>query len=101
MDIHDYLSDDGHALLALCSAFGLSEDAVATGVEPFKLSEWNKLSRQIQDSPLKTPATLQGRTAGQLAKELSIPAEHAKRIAVLLGRSGQLALELENLFARG
>jgi DNA processing protein len=101
MDIHDYLSDDGHVLLALCSAFGLTEEAVTSGAVPFKLSEWNQLARQIQDSPLKTPAGLQGLAADQLAKELAVSSEDAERIARLLDRSSRLALELEGLFSRG
>src|SRR5258706_274678 len=101
VDIRDYLSDDGHALLALCSAFGLSGETEAGGAEPFKLAEWNQLARQIQISPLKTPGGLQGRTADELAKDLAVPAEDAERIVRLLGRTGRLALELEDLFSRG
>jgi predicted Rossmann fold nucleotide-binding protein DprA/Smf involved in DNA uptake len=97
----EYLSDDGHVLLALCSAFGLGDGAEAGAAEPFKLSEWNQLARQIQNSSLKTPAGLQGRTVDQLAKELAIQSEDAERIVLLLGRSGRLALELEDLFSRG
>lgn len=100
MDIRDYLSDDGHALLALCSAFGLA-DAGPDKPEPFKLAEWNQLARQIRDSALKTPAGLQGQTAEQLTKELSLPPGDAERISRLLDRSGRLALELEDLFSRG
>jgi predicted Rossmann fold nucleotide-binding protein DprA/Smf involved in DNA uptake len=93
---HDYLNDDGHALLALCSNLALRE-----GEEPFKLSEWNQLARQIQGSSLKQPAALQGRAADELARELGIPPEDGGRIVRLLDRSSRLALELESLFARG
>src|SRR5258708_36528329 len=68
MNAHDYLSDDGQALLALCSAFALPENAAAEGLEPFKLSEWNQLARQIHGSSLKRPAALPGRAAGDLAR---------------------------------
>jgi DNA processing protein len=101
MNNSDYLNDDGLVLLALCSAFGLPEGATADGTSPFTLSEWNKLARQIHDSPLKQPATLQGRTAADLARELAIPPDDAERIVRLLDRSGRLALELEGLFSRG
>src|SRR5260221_10526957 len=101
MDIRDYLSDDGRAVLALCSAFGLPEGGAPEGSEPLKLSEWNKLERQFQSSSLATPSALGGRTAGELAKELTIPSNEAERIVRLLDRSGKLALELENLFSRG
>jgi hypothetical protein len=61
MNISDYLNDDGLVLLALCSGFGLPEEAAADGTSPFTLSEWNKLARQIHDSPLKQPAAQIGR----------------------------------------
>ncbi len=93
--------DDGLVLLALCTGFGLPERAAADEAPPFTLSEWNKLARQIHDSPLKRPAALQGRAAADLARELVIPAEDAERIVRLLDRSGRLALELEGLFSRG
>ena len=101
MEIRDLLSDDGHVVLALCSAVALPEDAAASGVTPFKLSEWNQLAQQLQDSSFKHPAALHGRTVDELAKQLTITADEAERIARLLDRSGRLALELENLFARG
>src|ERR1019366_2064299 len=101
MNVSDYLGDDGLVLLALCSAFGLPEGAAAGETAPFTLSEWNKLARQIHDSPLKQPAALQGRTAADLARELSIAPDDAERVVRLLDRSGRLALELEGLFSRG
>ncbi len=101
MNVSDYLSDDGLVLLALCSAFALPDDAAAGGAAPFTLSEWNKLARQIHNSPLKQPAALAGRTADQLAKDLAILPGDAERIAQLLDRTGRLALELEGLFSRG
>jgi predicted Rossmann fold nucleotide-binding protein DprA/Smf involved in DNA uptake len=101
MNVSEYLSDDGLALLALCSAFALPEDAAAGGTTPFTPSEWNKLARQIHDSPLKQPAALHGRTSDELAKDLTILPGDAERIVQLLGRSGRLALELEGLFSRG
>ena len=76
--------------------------AAAGEAAPFTLSEWNKLARQIHDSPLKQPAALQGRTADDLAPRTwpCLP-DDAERIVRLLDRSGRLALELEGLFSRG
>jgi predicted Rossmann fold nucleotide-binding protein DprA/Smf involved in DNA uptake len=99
MDVRDYLSDDGQAVLALCSAAGISGDPDAS--QPFKLSEWNELERQIESSSLKQPGALQGRSASELAKELELSEGEAERIVRLLDRSGSLALELESLFSRG
>src|SRR5262249_30705585 len=101
MDIADYLSDDGQAMLALCSNLALPEESAGDGPAPFKLSEWNQLERQIQSSSLKSPNALRDCSAEKLRAELSLSQEEAERILLLLGRSGRLALELENLFSRG
>src|SRR6266567_688679 len=101
MGIRDYLSDDGQAVLALCSALAVPDATGDDHAAPLKLAEWNELSRQIQSSALKQPGALQGRTADELAGELALPSDHAERIVRLLDRSGRLALELENLFSRG
>jgi len=99
MDVREYLNDDGQALLALCSPFALTDERLDGG--PFTLAEWNKIEKQIQQSSWKHPAELQGRTADQIAKTLSISMGDANRIARLLERSGRIALELENIFSRG
>jgi DNA processing protein len=101
MNVSDYLSDDGLALLALCSAYALPERAAGGDLAPFTLSEWNKLARQVHASPLQRPSALQGRTAADLARELAVPPDDAERVVRLLDRSGRLALELEGLFSRG
>src|SRR5437764_2359351 len=99
MDVREYLSDDGQALLALCSPFALTDDSLDGG--PFTLAEWNKIEKQIRESPWKRPAELQGKAADQIAKTLSISIADAARIVRLLERSGRLALELEGIFSRG
>jgi DNA processing protein len=99
MDVRQYLSDDGQALLALCSPFALTDDRLDGG--PFTPAEWNKVEKQIQQSPWKRPAELQGQTAEQIAKTLAISMGDANRIARLLERAGPMALELENIFSRG
>src|SRR5437899_2919228 len=101
MNITDYLSDDGQAMLALCSAFGQKEAAAGEDLQPLKLSEWNELERKIRGSPVKTAAALRGRTADEIGKQLALPLDEAERIVRLLDRSGRLALELENIFSRG
>src|SRR5438552_8398271 len=100
MEIRDYLSDDGQAVLALCSGLALPKDSLDAPA-PFKLSEWNELERQIEKSSLKRPCELQGQSVDALQKKLGIPAEDAERIVQLLARTTPLALELENLFSRG
>jgi predicted Rossmann fold nucleotide-binding protein DprA/Smf involved in DNA uptake len=99
MNAHELLTDDGQALLLLCSSLGMEEREGAAG--PLKLSEWNQLARKIQSSRLERPGALPGLAAAELAEALEVPADEAERIARLLERGGRVALELDNLFARG
>lgn len=101
MNAHDYLDDDGQAMLLLCSALALPDGAERTGLAPFKLTEWNQLAKKIHGSSLQRPAALPGHSAEELARELALALDEAERITRLLDRAGRLALELENLFSRG
>ena len=85
MEVRDYLSDDGKAMVALCSALALRDGAAEEGPGPFKLSEWNELARQIEASALKRPAELQGQTASEIAKALGIAPDEAERIVRKVG----------------
>jgi DNA processing protein len=101
MNVNDYLSDDGLAMLALCSAFGVKSGTPDAELEPFKLAEWNDLEKRIYNSSIKSPSALQNRSGDELVQQLSIVPGEAERIERLLGRLGRLALDLENLFSRG
>lgn len=101
MNTHDYLNDDGLAMLLLCSPFGTSQPASPAAPAPFTLSEWNQLARKIHASPLQRPAALAGQDAAALARALQLAPHEAERIARLLDRSGRVALELDGLFSRG
>ena len=101
MNVHDFLGNDGHAVLLLCSAFGLADEQKERGASPFTLTEWNELALQIERSPLKTPAALLKCGAADIANALGLAADEAQRIADLLGRAGHVALELEQLSSRG
>ncbi len=101
MNAPDYIGDDGQPILLLCSSLALPQTAKAADLFPLKLGEWNLLERKIRGSSLKHPAALQGRSAEELAKTLALPASQAQRIARLLEFGGQLASELESLFAKG
>lgn len=100
MNGYDYLTDDGHVVLLLCSALGLADDE-AVETAPYTLSEWNQLARAIQESPLERPAGLLGRSSAELSGALNMPSQEADRIARLLDRGGRLSMELENLYSRG
>jgi predicted Rossmann fold nucleotide-binding protein DprA/Smf involved in DNA uptake len=88
------LTEDGRAVLLLCSTLGGAEEA-------FTLTEWNQLAKQIAASPYQRPAALLGQAAHALAKTLGCELATAERVARLLERGGRVALELEALRARG
>ena len=66
MNPHDYLGDDGPALLLLCTAFALPAEMERAGVAPLKLSEWNALSKRLAPSSLQRPGALLGKTGMQV-----------------------------------
>jgi predicted Rossmann fold nucleotide-binding protein DprA/Smf involved in DNA uptake len=97
MNAHELLSEDSHAVLAMCSSAGLRETGDLTTL---KLSEWNDLENRLRTASL-TPASLHGKSAETLAGELKIDLPLAERVAALLERGGRLALELERMFSAG
>jgi predicted Rossmann fold nucleotide-binding protein DprA/Smf involved in DNA uptake len=99
MNDYEYLTDDGQAVLLLCSALGLADDDAASA--PYTLSEWNQLARAIQESPLERPAALLGRSSAELADALKVLPTEGERIVRLLDCGGRVISELENLYARG
>lgn len=101
MNADEYLSDDGQAVLLLCSSLALPPAAKETELSPLKLGEWNQLERKLRESSLKSPAALHGRSADELAKPLALSNDEAERIARLLEFAGQLSVELQSLFERG
>jgi DNA processing protein len=90
------VSDDGRALLLLCSSV-----ASARGEEarPFGPKGWARLAGRLQEQRL-APAQLVGMTAADL-EVVARDAVEAELMARLLARSGQLAFELDRLAARG
>ena len=66
MDVREFLTDDGQALLALCSNFALTDPSPT----PLTLSQWNDLETQIHSSSLSRPSQLQGLSADRIAKAL-------------------------------
>ena len=101
MNAREHLSDDGQAMLLLCSSLALPPAAAETDLSPLKLSEWNQLERKIRESSWKHPAALHGRSADELAKTLALSGGEAERIARLLEFAGELSVELQNHFERG
>src|SRR5260370_18415240 len=100
IDARELLSDDGTAVVMLCSQIGLS-NGDERDVLPLTLREWNVLARKIQDSEIKRPGALIGMSAEDVARFLEVTTIEAERIAQLVARGGGLALELEQLAASG
>jgi len=82
----------------LCSRLGLDSNP---DPKPLTLRSWNPLARKIQTSSLKRPGALLGLSTHDLSSELSLDPEAAERIALLLDRSGTIAIELERLESIG
>src|SRR6266699_241938 len=101
MTAHDYLSEDGLAVLLLCSGLGIDQKTAPGFASPFTLSEWTKLAAKIAGSPLKQPCALLGRSTADLVKTLQIAPDEAERIEQLLERGSRLSLLLESLFSCG
>lgn len=83
-------SQDSLAILLLCSQMALAADAA----RPLTLREWNPLARKLQAAALR-PADLLELPAADLQKQLSLSAEEAERIALLIDRASALQAGLE------
>lgn len=94
------LTSDSLAIVLLCSRLALprQEGEIA---RPLSIGEWTRLARDIAASELSRPGGLLGRTAAELRAVLDLDPPLAERVAALLDRSGQVAIELERLASRG
>jgi predicted Rossmann fold nucleotide-binding protein DprA/Smf involved in DNA uptake len=91
------LSADGQAIALACSTIALQGDR---SLKPLSPTEWHHVSRDLQDSNLR-PRDLLGLGAGELRESIGLSADAAARLAALLARGGQLALEVERLSSQG
>lgn len=92
------LTADSQAIALLCSTLALPP---RSELKPLAPREWNQLATQIKQSPRARPGELLGLNEEELAAELGLPRELARRLVALLARGGQLAFELERLTSRG
>jgi len=99
IDVPELIGDDGRAVLMLCSRLGLSDGE--PDVAPLTLREWNALARKIYGSELKNPRELFSLDYEELVKRLALSEFEAERVAGLLARAGNIALELEQLATSG
>lgn len=91
------VSPDGQAIALACSAIAAKGDRT---LRPLTSSEWRKLSIDLHAAELR-PRDLIGLTEGEIRETLGYSPQGAERLARLLDRGGQLAIELEGLASRG
>ncbi len=91
------VSSDGHAIALACTTLALQGDR---SLKPLTAAEWHELSLSMRSTELR-PRDLLGLSPDELRQGLGLPEQQAERLAALLARGGQLALELERLAARG
>lgn len=93
------LQGDALATLLLASHLALTE-RMRSEAKPLSGLEWNRLTDDLKERALR-PADLLGKGVSELQSLLALSTEMAGRIATLIGRGVQLALELERLHGRG
>ena len=92
-------SPDSQVIVLLCTRLALPRGA--DGLKPLATREWNKIASRIARCEWRRPGALLGKSASELASVLGVSLAQAERMARLLERGGQLALEVERLADRG
>jgi DNA processing protein len=90
---------DSRAVVLLCSKLAFVGPAAPE--RPLAAREWDELARRIETRELSGPATLLGLSAGEVATQLDVTADEARRIAGLLDRYDVVAAELDRLAEMG
>jgi len=93
------LSPDAPALILLCTSLGAERGA--TAVRPLGPVQWSRLDEALRRNSFQGPRDLIGLTADEIARSLGVGEDVAAGYVRLLGRSGQLAFELDRLRSRG
>jgi predicted Rossmann fold nucleotide-binding protein DprA/Smf involved in DNA uptake len=91
------ISPDGQAIALVCSSIAIQGDRE---LKPLTATEWRKLAGDLHAAKLR-PRDLIGMPATEIGGALGFSREGADRLAGLLSRGGQLAVELERLAGRG
>lgn len=91
------ISADGQAIVLACSSLATQGDR---SLKPLTPNEWRKLAGDLHAAKLR-PRDLIGLPASELQEALGYTRDGADRLANLLSRGGQLAIELERLGSRG
>jgi predicted Rossmann fold nucleotide-binding protein DprA/Smf involved in DNA uptake len=91
------ISADGQAIALVCSSLAAQGDR---DLKPLTPSEWRKLAGDLHSAKLR-PRDLVAMPPEEIREALGYSVEGANRLAGLLARGGQLAIELERLAGRG
>jgi DNA processing protein len=91
------ISAEGQAVGLAASSLALKGER---SLKPLSASEWHDLSLMIQQAELR-PRNLLGMEVADLRNEIGLEPGLAERLARLLSRGGQLALEVERLSSLG
>jgi predicted Rossmann fold nucleotide-binding protein DprA/Smf involved in DNA uptake len=91
------ISADGQAIALACSSLATQGDR---SLKPLTPSEWRKLAGDLHAAELR-PRDLIGMPRDEIRDALGYSSDGAGRLSSLLGRGGQLAIELERLAGRG
>jgi predicted Rossmann fold nucleotide-binding protein DprA/Smf involved in DNA uptake len=91
------ISADGQAIALVCSSLATQGNR---SLKPLTPTEWRKLAGDLHAAELR-PRDLIGMPAAEIREAVGYTQEGADRLAGLLSRGGQLAIELERLASRG
>ncbi len=93
------LAPDAPAIILLCTSLGT--DRTAAAGRPLGPVAWSRLDERLRRQSRRGPRDLIGLDPAEIARSLGIEEDIAAGYSRLLGRSGQLAFELERLRSRG
>jgi len=93
------MSDDSVAILLLCAGAGV-ERRLGTA-PPLSNQEWTNLAEQIRQSSIERPGRLLSMSAEEIQTKMGLPRAESERIARLLSRGGQLAMEIDRWSSAG
>lgn len=91
------ISAEGQAVALAASSLALKSER---SLKPLSAPEWHDLSLLIQRAELR-PRNLLGMDSTDLRDEIGLESDFADRLARLLSRGGQLALEVERISSLG
>ncbi len=95
-----FLSDDSKAILLICSDI-VVKYVKNVDLKPLTVAEWNKISKKLLDSSMKSPKAFFDTTVDDWRAHLDISQDEAERIENLLKQSAYLGFELERLAYMG